>query len=112
MTERASYTTGHGRPPRHTRWKKGQTGNPRCIRTRKNLDAAKMVEKAFRKRIYVTEGGERKRMSVFEAIVLQLWTKAVKQNTHAMRVYLQYRDFAIANSADGGLEVRIIQDEE
>lgn len=112
MKERASYTIGRGRPPKHTRWKKGQTGNPGRIRRRKSLDAAKLVEAAFRKRIYVTEGGERKRMTVFEAIVLQLWTKAVKANTRAMRVYLQYQDYALANSADGGLEVRVIRDEE
>lgn len=110
MTEQASYSVGRGRPPQHTRWKKGQTGNPRRIRTRKNLDAAKMVEKAFRKQIYVTEGDERRRYTIFEAIVLQLLTKASKGNTRATRVFLQYQDFCAAQGELGGFDVRILYD--
>jgi hypothetical protein len=107
MTEDKSYPVGRGRPPPHSRWKKGQTGNPHRIRRRKGLDAAKMVEAAFRKRIYVTEQNERRRVTVFEAIVLQLWSRAVKQNGPAIRVFLQYQDFAVGQGELGGIEVRV-----
>ncbi len=101
----SAYTVGYGQPPKHTRWKKGQTGNPRRVRRPKTLNAAKMVEAAFRKRIYVTEGNARRRVTVFEAIVLQLWIKAAKQNSHATRVFLAYQDYGVAQGELGGFEV-------
>lgn len=108
--EQTTYIIGRGKPPKHTQWKNGQTGNPRRIRGPKSLNAAKMVEKAFRKRIHVTEGEERRRLTIFEAIVLQLWTKAAKGNTRATRVFLQYQDFGAAQGELGGFDVRILYD--
>jgi hypothetical protein len=109
-TTRGDYRVGRGRPPKHTRWKKGQTGNPRRIRKPKSLDVAKMIEAAFRKKIHVTQANSRRRMTVFEAIVLQLMTKARKKDMRAMRVFLDYQDFAVARG--GCRELLVVRGEE
>jgi len=102
---REDYAVGWGKPPKHTRWKKGQTGNPRRVRRAKNLDVAKLIETSFKKRIVVTEGNVRKRMTVFEAIVLQLWAKAANKDTLAMAAFLDYQDFVASNSKDREIQV-------
>lgn len=102
---RGDYAVGWGRPPKHTRWKKGQTGNPSRVRRAKSLDVANLIEKAFQRKIVVTEGTDRKRTTVFEAIVLQLWTKAANKDTRAMAVFLDYQDFVASNCETGGVQV-------
>jgi hypothetical protein len=112
MSDRSKddYLVGRGRPPKHTRWKKGQTGNPGRIRKAKSLDVAKMIDAAFSKRITVAEGSDRRRITVFETILLQLWAKAAKGQTRAMRVFLRYQDFAASRGGIGGVEIRFEED--
>lgn len=99
------YKVGYGHPPKHTQWKKGQTGNPSRVRRTKSLDVAHLIDKAFQRKITVTEGTDRKRMTVFEAIVLQLWAKAANKDTRAMAVFLDYQDFVASNCEIGGVHV-------
>lgn len=56
---------------------------------------AKLIEDAFARRIRVTERGRSRYRSVFEIIVLMLWTKATQtQNKRALRVLYQFEAFA------------------
>lgn len=45
---------GYGRPPKHTQFKKGQSGNPNG-RRRKHLSERDIVEAELRKYVFVTE---------------------------------------------------------
>ena len=42
------YEVGRGRPPKHTRWKKGQCGNPNRIRKRSPKPVVAMIDEFFR----------------------------------------------------------------
>lgn len=106
------YAVGRGRPPKPTQWKPGQTGNPKRIRNNKPLDLTQMIELALQRTIQVTEGDRRRRMSVFEAIVIQLWAAAVRGNSRARRVLLEYRDFAASKGGFGGVEIRFEGEDE
>ena len=59
------YRVGRGRPPLHTRFKKGQSGNPRG--RRKNLPA--LLVAALNEPVVVTTGGESRRITKREAVV-------------------------------------------
>lgn len=69
------HQAGYKEPPRHTQFKKGQSGNPKG-RPKK----AKTVEEVLRKELaaYVTisEGGKRWRITKLEAILRHLIHKA------------------------------------
>ena len=61
------YEVGYGKPPRHTRFKKGEASANPLGRPRKNL-AASLVE-GLNKKVVVTENGRRRKIAVREAIL-------------------------------------------
>lgn len=80
------YEVGYGKPPRHTRFKKGETSaNPRG-RPRKNL-AASLVD-GLNKRVVVTENGRRRKIAVREAITSQLINKSATADLRAIKMLL------------------------
>jgi Family of unknown function (DUF5681) len=106
------YEVGYGRPPKHTRWKKGQSGIPKRIRMRTAKPIVEMIDRFFAGEIDIVENGILRRVSNFEAVVLQLWIKAMAGNKRAMNVWLKYSEFAASRGGMGGLEVerKIIDD--
>ena len=86
------YEVGYGRPPKETRWKKGQCGNPGRIRNRSPKPAVQIIDEFFASRIDIVEKDVSQRVTVFEAILLQLWTKAMSGSKRAMKVLLKYQE--------------------
>ncbi len=72
----AAYEVGYGKPPAHTRFRKGRSGNP-AGRPRGALDLGTLLEKALSETVAVKDGaGRRRRISKGEAAVTQLVNKA------------------------------------
>ena len=65
------YTVGRGKPPVHTRFKPGQSGNPRG-RPRGAVDAKQALQAALGERVTITENGRRVRRSKLEIALTQL----------------------------------------
>ena len=80
------YEVGYGKPPRHSRFKKGEaSANPRG-RPRKSL-AASLVE-GLNKKVVVTENGRRRKIAVREAITSQLINKSATADLRAIKMLL------------------------
>jgi hypothetical protein len=80
------YEVGYGKPPRHTRFKKGEaSANPRG-RPRKSL-ATSLVE-GLNKKVVVTENGRRRKIAVREAITSQLINKSATADLRAIKMLL------------------------
>src|SRR5215210_6663865 len=71
----APYQVGYGRPPVHTRFRKGRSGNPSGRRSRVK-SIPETVRRALDAKVVVTENGERKTMKRLDVIVRQLTIKA------------------------------------
>jgi hypothetical protein len=99
------YEIGRGQPPRSTRWKKGECGNPNRIRRPRSLNVAELVEQAFARKIRVREGGRSVTKTVFEVIVLQLWAKVLNGNVRAAHVLVRYQRFAAGRGGRGGVKI-------
>jgi hypothetical protein len=56
------YEIGYGRPPQHTRWKKGQCGNPNRKRKRTPKPAVQMIDEFFAGEIAIIENGTSRRV--------------------------------------------------
>jgi hypothetical protein len=76
------YEVGYGKPPKGTRFKPGQSGNPNG-RPKGSKAIATLVQKELKTRIAVTEGGLTKRMTKAEAIVKRLVGIALKGDLRA-----------------------------
>jgi hypothetical protein len=101
---------GYGRPPRKTRWKKGQSGNPQRQYPARSKSTVELIDRFFLKPVEVTVDGETKVISTLEAIVMQLWLKEVLGDQRALKVRLKYQEFAKQNS-EPRLEVIFVDNE-
>jgi hypothetical protein len=72
----SSYEVGYGKPPEHTRFQPGQSGNPKGKpKGAKNL--ATIVDNAIKEKVVVTENGKRRKRTKMEVAVKQVVNKAV-----------------------------------
>ena len=76
------YEVGYGKPPKATRFRKGQSGNPRG-RPKGAQGLRSLLEEALAQEITVSEGGRTTRISKREALILSLITKALKGDMRA-----------------------------
>ena len=79
---------GYGKPPRHSQFKKGQSGNPRG-RPKGAKNAATILNEALNERVTVTEGGKRKAITKRKAAFKQLVNRAVSGDPRHMRMLLE-----------------------
>jgi Family of unknown function (DUF5681) len=81
------YAVGYGKPPQHTRFVKGQSGNPRGRPPgAKNMKT--LLSKALNELVVVTEPGGRRKVSKREAIVTQLVNRSAKADYRAIQILL------------------------
>ena len=80
------YEVSYGKPPRHSRFKKGQpTANP-SGRPRK--DMAGLLFEGLNKKVVVTENGRRRRITLREAITRQLINQSASADLRATKMLL------------------------
>lgn len=81
------YEIGHGRPPKHTQWKKGQSGNPRGRPKEQPIDLLAsfkgMLDEA------ITNGSDGKAMTKRELMVRALFQQAMRCNQRAFGRFLK-----------------------
>ena len=88
MADEKTYSVGYKRPPAHTRFKPGQSGNPQGRKPgTQNLKTDLAQELA--ERIPVREGERRLKVSKQRAILKALVSAAIKGNTKAATTVLQ-----------------------
>ena len=83
------YEVGYGKPPRHTRFAKGQSGNPRG-RPPGAKSFTTLLDEALNERVLVAENGGRRKVSKRQAIVTQLVNRAATANFPALKILLDF----------------------
>ncbi|MHB8381591.1 MAG: DUF5681 domain-containing protein, partial [Candidatus Binataceae bacterium] len=79
----ADYEVGYGKPPRHTRFQKGRSGNPRG-RPRGSKTSATLIRQALLARVEVRENGRVTNISKLEAMIMQAVNKAASGDFRAI----------------------------
>ena len=81
------YQVGYGKPPRHTRFTHGQSGNPRG-RPREAKNLPTLLTEALNERVIVAENEGRRKITKREAIITQLVNRSAKADLRAMKILL------------------------
>ena len=81
------YEVGYGKPPRHTRFKRGQSGNPRG-RPRESKNLPTLLTEALNERVIVAEDDGRRKISKREAIITQLVNRSATADWRAIKILL------------------------
>jgi hypothetical protein len=79
---------GYSNPPEHTRFKTGQSGNPRG-RPKGTLNMATVLARTLREKVVIDENGKRKTVTKLQAAIAQLVSKATSGDGHAIRYLCQ-----------------------
>jgi hypothetical protein len=92
------YVVGYGKPPVHTRFKKGQSGNPNGRRKgAKNFSTA--LKETLQEKVVIKENGKSKAVSKQEVITKQLVNKAASGELRAIYIIASLRVDTEENSA-------------
>jgi Family of unknown function (DUF5681) len=84
---KTGYEVGYGRPPRHTRFEKGRSGNPRGRPPgAKNLQT--LLSDALNETLIVAENGKRRKITKRVAIITQLVNRSAKPDLRALKIVL------------------------
>jgi hypothetical protein len=76
-SEKGTYDVGFRRPPLHSRFKPGQSGNPRG-RAKQSQNLRTIVKQVSNEQIQIREGDRPRRMPRMEALVRTTFTRAFK----------------------------------
>jgi Family of unknown function (DUF5681) len=85
--ENGDYEVGYGKPPRHTRFKKGQSGNPRG-RPSGSKNLTTLLGEVLNELVVVAESGGRRKITKRRAIIMQLVNQAAKADWRATKILL------------------------
>jgi uncharacterized protein DUF5681 len=80
---REPYAVGYCRPPLHSRFKPGQSGNPKG-RAKGSQNLRTIVKQVSSEQILIREGDRPRRMSRMEALVRTTFTRAFKGDPKAL----------------------------
>jgi hypothetical protein len=82
-SEPRSFAVGYGRPPLHSRFKPGQSGNPKG-RAKQSRNMRTIVQQVLNEDMQIREGGRLRRMSAMEALVRTTLTRSFKGDPKAL----------------------------
>src|SRR5215471_18144920 len=89
IDEERDYEVGYGKPPRHTRFVKGQSGNPRG-RPPGAKNFSTLLDEALDELVPITDHGERRKLSKRQAIITQLVNQSAIANLRAIKILFDF----------------------
>ena len=109
------YDVGYGKPPTHSRFRLGQSGNPRG-RPKGSKNIRKAVEQIFTTKLTVREGGVVRRITKTEAVLLTQLSQALKGSQRAAQsVVAMVKELGLLDARPDKLvmgDLRSLTDEE
>lgn len=113
--KKKGYEVGYRKPPKHTQFKKGQSGNP-SGKPKKILSEDEIVLRELNARVPITEGGKQKRMAKMEIVLKRQVNLAMQGDPKAVRFVMENYRTAIKNreaaDEDGVMHVTLVFEEE
>ena len=74
INERCDYDVGYKKPPAHTRFRKGRSGNPRG-RPKGSANYLTVLRRVLAQKVTISEGGNSRKITKIEAAMTQLLNK-------------------------------------
>ena len=85
----SNYDVGYGRPPKATRFRPGQSGNPTGYRKGSKTIGARLRE-LMNSKVTVTEHGRTRRISRLDVTLHQLTNDAMRGDQRALKLLMEF----------------------
>ena len=83
------YDVGYRKPPKTTRFQKGQSGNPKG-RPKGSKNLSTLLEEEIEQPVLITENGRRKKITKRRASMKQLVNRAASGEHRALQILINY----------------------
>jgi hypothetical protein len=83
------YEGGYGKPPHHTRFVKGQSGNPKG-RPAGAKNVKTLLQEALNEPVVIAENGRRRKITKARAIITQLVNQSAKGDWRGIKLLLDF----------------------
>jgi hypothetical protein len=93
------YEAGYGKPPVNTRFKKGQSGNPKG-RPKGSRNFTSSAYRILQERVTINEGGRRKTVTKLDAALKQIANKAASGDANTLRLLITIVQLMEQRSSD------------
>src|SRR5215475_5541108 len=94
-----AYVVGYGRPPVHTRFKPGQSGNKRG-RPKRQRNVRTVVEETLNQRIKIRDGNGSRSLTKLDGVVLTVINGALKGDPKTLTAFISLlRSLGMINEA-------------
>jgi Family of unknown function (DUF5681) len=108
---KGDYAIGKGRPPVHTQWQSGQSGNPKG-RPKGRRNVTSDLKKIASKAIAVRDGETEHRLSLAAANLLAHGVKGAKGDPRSSTLFFNRLDkLGVLDSEDGAEDAASVQDD-
>jgi Family of unknown function (DUF5681) len=105
-----NYEVGYGRPPMHSRFKKGECPNPKGRGKREPNEMADVIHNVLSEDVEYKEGPRIKRASKQELLIRKLFAAAIRGDVTSAGALLRLRVHAELHGDTGPLVIKIIND--
>ncbi len=82
------YEVGYGKPPEHTRFKRGRSGNPKG-RPKGSKNFKTLIDRELDAKVVIREAGKRQQLSKREVVAKQLVKKALEGQDRAIAAIIK-----------------------
>lgn len=90
----SDYEVGYGKPPRHSQFKKGHSGNPHRKKKPGEIDLPMLLRSILNEKVTIAENSQPVRLTRMQIILRQLRRKALLNDPRACRLMLGLLDRA------------------
>lgn len=104
----SDYQVGYRKPPKHSQFKKGQSGNPKG-RPRSAKGLQTIVREVMLEKVLIRTASGEKRVSRAEALVLKNLELATKGNGRALEKLLQLFQAAVPDEAPAAEQQQVTE---
>jgi Family of unknown function (DUF5681) len=118
MSEDRSYEVGYGKPPKHSRFKPGQSGNPKG-RKPGSRNVMTLLEETLFDAVKVRENGKVRRVPAIQVCLLNLRNQAIKGDPKALDRFIrlasqhhsaQPKSSSTAEAIDEATDLTLVQE--
>lgn len=99
-TDPTSFEVGYGRPPQHSRFKPGQSGNPKG-RPKGSRSLKAILEEALSSSVTITDSGIPKKFALQELLFKAMISKAVKGDPRSTALLVRLMEQFGLSKSDG-----------
>lgn len=105
-----TYEVGYRKPPKETRFKKGESGNSsgRPKKPAQSLDLGLILEAIENEEILVVDNGKRKPMKKAEVHFRQIFMKAIKADMKTARLVVNMAEYYFGPEASADCQIEPI----